>query len=209
MTYTGNSAANQTVGHGLGVAPSMIIAKQRTSSGTNWVVYHKSLGYGNVLIFTTSAAITIAEYWGSAAPTSTVFGVKGGGYDNNTNGASMVAYCFAPIAGYSAFGSYTGNGSADGPFVFTGFRPALVIIKRSDGGYNDWYMLDTKRNTYNVMSLVLRPSASTAEQEYNPLLDTLSNGFKIRDSSGSWNTSTGTHVYAAFAESPFKYSLAR
>jgi len=205
VTYTGNTSANQTVGHGLGIAPSMIIAKCRTSNGTNWVVYHKSLGNNKLLIFTSQGLIDLAEYWGTSNPTSNVFGVKGGGYDNNTG--NVVAYCFAPVAGYSAFGNYTGNLSTDGPFVFCGFRPRFVMIKRSDGTGN-WQMYDTSLNPYNVTGNYLTANLANAE-EYYLSLDILSNGFKLRNVDTGINGSGNTYIYACFAENPFKYSLAR
>jgi len=206
VTYTGNTAANQTVGHGLGVAPSMIIAKGRTIGSLNWVVYHVSLGGVDKLLIlnSTNAVATLSEYWGSAAPTSTVFGVKGGGYDNN-NG-NMVAYCFAAVAGYSAFGSYTGNGSTDGVFVYLGFKPAFLLIKRTDTSGENWWMLDSKRNTYNVLDKYLLASSSGAEGTATTH-DWLSNGFKAR--SANTNENNGTYIYAAFAEFPFKYARAR
>jgi hypothetical protein len=204
VTYTG-VAADSTVGHGLGVAPSMIIAKSKTNSGTNWVVYHTSLGINKTMIFTSSGEIGITGYWGTANPTSTVFGVKNG-YDNNAG--NMVAYCFAPVAGYSAFGTYTGNLSTDGPFVFCGFRPRFVMIKRSDGGVGNWQMYDTSANPYNVVGNYQTANLSNAE-EYYLSLDILSNGFKLRNVDTGINGSGNTYIYACFAENPFKYSLAR
>ena len=119
----------------------------------------------------------------------------------------MVAYCFAPVAGYSAFGSYTGNGSTDGPFVYTGFRPRFILWKRSDGA-ESWWINDTSRLGYNGANQALFPNLSNAENTANNI-DILSNGFKIRGSGGEVNASGGTYIYAAFAEFPFKYSLAR
>jgi len=203
ITYSGSAVA-ATIGHGLGVAPSMIISK-RTGSG-NWAVYHISLGINQyVFLNSDAAANTVSNYWGTTSPTSTVFGVIGGGYDNNSGPA--VAYCFAPIAGYSAFGSYTANGSADGPFVYTGFRPAWILFKGAGGGTN-WFLFDSKRSTYNSVGNLLYPNAPNAENTGATYLDFLSNGFKIRTASGDMNSS-GTYTYAAFAENPFKYSLAR
>ena len=208
VTYTG-TGANATVGHGLGVAPSMIISKSRTSTGSdgNWPVYHKSLGATDYLILNTTAATAanIGAY-NNTSPTSSVFSV---GTFTGTNGSALgiIAYCFAPIAGYSAFGSYTGNGSADGPFVFTGMRPAYVMIKRSSA-VADWYVLDVVRNTYNAANLNLYPNLSNAEATFSAL-DILSNGFKIRNSDNDFNASGGTYIYMAFASNPFKTSLAR
>ena len=122
---------------------------------------------------------------------------------------NYVAYCFAEVEGYSKFGSYTGNGSADGPFVYTGFRPAFVLFKRSDSTGN-WYIFDVQRNTYNLTNLTLFPNLSGAEStETNNILDILSNGFKHRGIGGFSNASGGTYIYMAFASNPFKNSLAR
>ena len=207
VTYTG-TGASATVGHGLGVAPSFIIAKWRTGGSTQgWVCYHSSLGSSQYLVLnTTAAAATNAPTW-VTNPTSTVFSVSTDNW-NNGSGFTFVAYCFAPVAGYSAFGSYTGNGSTDGPFVYTGFRPRFLLLKISSTT-GDWAIYDTSRNTYNVMDLYLYPNSSAAEGgSGTPRVDALSNGFKLRNS-GQDNTSSATYIYAAFAESPFKYSRAR
>jgi hypothetical protein len=214
VTYTG-TGANATVGHGLGVAPSMLIIKRRSSSASDssWIVGHVgiTMGSGRLILNGTDAntAGGASVLWNSTAASSTVFSI--GNYTAvNDSGATFVAYCFAPIAGYSAFGSYTGNGSADGPFVFTGFRPAFVMVKRSSSSGTNWQILDTKRSTYNVMADYLYASAANAEgYDTGVGIDSLSNGFKIRGTDANTNTSTATYIYMAFAESPFKYSLAR
>ena len=205
VTYTG-TGANATVGHGLGVAPSMLIIKRRDST-SNWLVYQISLGNTKGLVLNaTQAESTDSTYWNNTSPTSSVFSLGSGGAANASAG-TMVAYCFAPVAGYSAFGSYTGNGSADGPFVFTGMRPAYVMIKRTDSTAS-WYVLDVARNTYNAANLNLYPNLSDSEATFSAL-DILSNGFKIRNSDVDFNASGGTYIYACFASNPFKYSLAR
>jgi hypothetical protein len=206
VTYTGNGTAS-TVGHGLGVAPSMVIVKQRSASGNNWGVYHASAGATKYLeLNTTIAATTGGTPWNNTEPTSTVFTV-GTWNAVNANGSTYVAYCFAPIAGYSAFGSYTGNGSTDGTFVYTGFRPAYLLIKRTDTT-GDWIVWDAKRNTYNALNSILYPNLSSAEATAASVnIDFLSNGFKLRASSSV--LISGDFIYAAFAESPFKYALAR
>jgi hypothetical protein len=206
LTYTG-TGANATVGHGLGVAPGMVIVKQRTAaSTTNWAVWHTSIANTNYLLLNTTAASTSGTtYWNSTTPTSTVFSIGSAG-DTNTNTGTYVAYCFAPIAGYSAFGSYTGNGSSNGPFVYLGFRPRWVLIKRTDST-SDWYIWDTARDTYNVVTNTLLADTAGAETSATSI-DDLSNGFKCR-SSTVVNASSGTYIYAAFAENPFNYSLAR
>ena len=158
------------------------------------------------LLNTTAASYSNSNYWNNTSPTSTLFSL-GNGNDTNQSSATFVAYCFAQIAGYSAFGSYTGNGSSDGAFVFTGFRPRFVMVKRTDSTGN-WYNLDTARNTFNVVNLLLQPNQSSAESTFT-FSDYLSNGFKLRDNSVDWNANGGTYIYMAFAENPFKYSLAR
>ena len=210
VTYTG-TGANATVGHGLGVAPAMYITKKRNST-SDWAVYQQSIPGSPSYVLslqTTDAAINVGVWWNSTSPTSTVFSL-GTSATVNGSGDSFVAYCFAPIAGYSAFGSFTGNASSDGPFVYTGFRPAYIMLKRTDSGGYDWYVFDTKRNTYNLTNASLYPDLSSVEGVSGvSVLDILSNGFKMRGSSGGTNPSGGTMIYAAFAENPFKYSLAR
>lgn len=207
VTYTG-TGSNATVGHGLGVAPSMIIVKNR-SVVENWPVYHVSLtANGRILLNTTGAYAASSSQWNNTAPTSSVFTVN---TDTGVNGSgnSLVAYCFAAIPGYSAFGSYTGNGSADGVFVYLGFRPRFVMIKRTDAIAN-WEILDSSRDQYNPEGTVLRSDSSGSEAtDANLKLDFLSNGFKLRGVWSQLNASGGTFIYACFAESPFSLSLAR
>jgi len=208
VTWTGNSS-NSTVGHGLGVAPSLIIAKARNEINF-WPVYHASLGRGAYLGLdeTSASNTTYADYWGDANPTSTVFGIKGNA-GNNRNGKLMLAYCFAPVAGYSSFGSYTGNGSTDGPFVFTGFRPRFLITKRTDSSTSgDWNIVDTARGSYNVVGPYVYANQSTAEGTAS-IYDLLSNGFKIRESGAGTNANGSSYIYIAFAENPFAYARAR
>jgi hypothetical protein len=213
ITYTGNGIDGATVGHGLGVAPSMIIIKNRTDSASAfWCVYHRSAFVSgadpNVLYLNSTQAQTDdTNVWGSSPDfNSTTF--KLGDYNgSNGSGDSLVAYCWAPIAGFSAFGSYTGNGSTDGPFVYLGFRPRFILIKRSSD-IDDWFMYDTARSPYNPMNFVLSPNSSAADTATtNP--DDLSNGFKLRSTSGGTNASGSTYIYACFAENPFKNALAR
>ena len=209
VTYTG-TGANATVGHGLGVAPSLIITKARNNAAP-WPIYSATLGISQYLeLNTTIAAGSIANYWGANSPSSTVFSLPNANYNNNVSGNTMVAYCFAPVAGYSAFGSYTGNGSTDGPFVYLGFRPRFVMTKRTDtGGVGmNWVIVDTARDTSNACDDLLRPNLSDAEVVYTTM-DTLSNGFKMRNTDFSINGSGATYIYMAFAENPFKYANAR
>jgi hypothetical protein len=217
VTYTG-IAGNvvRTFGHGLGVAPKMVIVKDRVLgiTGTdNWVVYHASATAAGFLLLNTTAAYSAnANYWGNTAPTSTVVSVGGNASNvSNESGVTYVAYCWAEIAGFSKFGSYVGNANADGPFIYTGFRPKFVMFKRTDST-GSWEIQDTSRSDYNVISKELYANLSDAEYDdiYNNS-DFLSNGFKIRSgaSSGNNNPSGGTIIYMAFAENPFKNSLAR
>ena len=214
VTYTG-TGANATVGHGLGVAPKMVIVKLRSgSAGTAaWVVYHSSDNAspqsGYMRLDGTGAFASDTTAWNNTAPTSSVFSIGTLAAVNYAAANNYVAYCFSEIAGYSKFGSYTGNGSADGPFIYTGFRPRYVMIKGSSFVSN-WFVIDTSRNTYNVAPNALRPNLSDAETSTGTYsIDILSNGFKLRSSAADANTSSATFIYACFAENPFNYSLAR
>ena len=206
VTWTGT--ANATVGHGLNAAPKLVITKSRTSA-VAWRIWSKefSNAASNYLGFDTGAVGNFGgTYWGSM--TSTVIGLGAGTYDNNTG--SMVAYCFAPVEGYSAFGSYIGNGSSDGPFVYTGFRPAFILYKESSASGEHWHIRDTTRDPINVTNKRLMPSATTAEGSGTAFqIDVLSNGFKLRSGNDTQNFSGSTYIYAAFAENPFKIARAR
>lgn len=202
VTYVGTGVANATIGHGLGATPALIIWKNRASAGTNWITYHTSLGVNQYIYLNlTSNAATLSNVFGVSSTTFTV-----GTTSPDYNGTSMVAYCWTPIAGYSQFGSYTGNGSTDGPFVYLGFRPRFLLIKSASIAATDWLLYDSVRNTGNVENSYLQPNTSAAEGTY-ALPDFLSNGFKIRNTGA--NTSGETVIYAAFAENPFKYANAR
>jgi hypothetical protein len=205
VTYTG-TGANATVGHGLGAVPSMIIVKCRNASGDIWPVYNVSIGNTKYLRLNGTNLAATFNSWQDTTPTSTVFYIS---TDTvvNTNGNTYVAYCFAPIAGYSAIGSYTGNGSADGPFIYTGFRPAFVMIK-STSFSEDWTILDATRNPYNVADEILKPNTSDSTYVFS-IEDFVSNGFKLRSTGSLTNSSGNTYIYMAFAQNPFKYSLAR
>jgi hypothetical protein len=202
VTFTSDgTTAGGTVGHGLGVAPSMVIYKGRNTA-ENWFIYHVSLGGSNAVFLNLTNASTSTGTFNSTTPTSSVIQLR----QSSWGASNLVAYCFAPVAGYSAFGSYTGNGSADGTFVFTGFRPRFVLVKRTDST-SSWGLIDTARDTYNVTTKLLFPNASDAENTSYTPEDILSNGFKLRDT--TYNISSGTYIYMAFAESPFKYANAR
>jgi hypothetical protein len=212
VTYTG-TGVNATVGHGLGVAPpSMVIVKHRNAVDA-WYVYHVSLTSAAYVLQlnTTIAQTSIPTIFNSTAPTSSVFSV-GTDSSTNTGSGTYVAYCWAPVAGYSAFGSYTGNGSADGPFIYTGFRPRWLMTKRTDTGVGgpDWIILDTSRDANNVMSTGLWANGTPADNSGSYYYtDCLSNGIKLRNAFSSLNASGGTYIYAAFAENPLKYANAR
>jgi hypothetical protein len=213
VTYPGNGTSGATVGHGLGVAPQLLIVKRRSSPGAtaNWAVWHGSLTAGQNLFLNTtdSASAYSPSRFTSTLPTSTVFSL-GGGDETNYSGGTFVAYAFTPVVGYSSMGSYTGNGSTDGPFVYTGFRPRWIMVK-STGSAENWFLLDTARNTYNAVNSYLMPNSSSAEDANNSTVNTdfLSNGFKLRATTSALNTNAIIYIYAAFAENPFQYARAR
>jgi hypothetical protein len=198
VSWTG-SGANATIGHSLGAVPKMIIIRRRTGSSTNWIVYHESIGNNNELFLNLSNASTSSTRFQSTSPTSSVFSVSSNSAVNESS-QSIIAYCFAEKQGYSKFGSYTGNGSTDGTFIYTGFKPSWIMFKRSDA-VQDWYIYDNKRSSFNVAQAQLDAMDAGAE---GSLLsgDFLSNGFKFRSASSAFNTSGGTYIYMAFAENP-------
>jgi hypothetical protein len=207
VTYTVTSTASMTIGHGLGVAPQLIIEKRRDGA-SNWDVYTAATGNTGRLQLNSTAAFDVqAGVWNNTTPTSTVFSQQGNGTWHSI-GSTCVAYCWTPIAGFSAFGSYTGNGSTDGPFVYTGFRPKFVLFKISSAAGN-WFIRDTARDVYNASTTSLYPNLSDAENAAAAAVDILSNGFKLRNSTSGVNGSGETLIYAAWAESPFRNSLAR
>ena len=205
VSYTG-TGANATVGHGLGVAPRMIILKSRTDGGADWRVYHASVGNTGYLELNTAGATTTSSTtWQNTTPTSTVFSIGTSG-TVNLNTGSFIAYCFAEIKGFSKFGSYTGNGSSNGTFVYTGFKPAFVMVKSTGAGAN-WLMQNNKTLGYNASNSELYANLSNAEGTFDRA-DLLSNGFKTRINSGENNSSGVTYIYMAFSESPFVSSKA-
>ena len=200
VSFTG-TAANATVGHGLGVAPACFITKSRVNA-ENWGFYHQSLGNGKQLeLNTTAAQKTSSAYYNNTSPTSTVFSI--GTADSTNDNQNMIAYCFAEIKGYSKFGSYTGNGSTDGTFVYTGFKPAFIILKNTSNAQN-WYMYDNKRSDFNLSNDHIYADLSNAEVANSSHgIDILSNGWKIKTSNDGWNGSGENYIYMAFAENPF------
>jgi len=204
QTWTGDASGNATVGHGLSQAPEFIIIKPRTEA-RHWLIWHKDFNdYDKAMLFDTGTPAD--NRFGPSAPTSLVYGLYSG--QGNRDGTNFVGYAFHSVDGYSKFGSYTGNGSDDGTFVYTGFRPAFVLTRRTDSTAN-WTIIDTTRSTYNDPDDNLQANSSNAEFT-NTRYDILSNGIKMRrGASGDTNASGGTYIYMAFAEMPFKYANAR
>ena len=199
---TGTAGIN--IGHGLGQKPAMIIAKSTNITVTNWAVYHQSLGATKYLTLNaTTASTTSATRWNNSEPTTTTFQTGSSG-DIGGSDRTMIAYCFAEKTGYSKFGSYTGNGNADGPFIYTGFKPSFILMKRSDTGnsYDNWYIFDNKRDGFNPNNKKIAPNISDAESSDTGLFDLLSNGFKLRTTNSNNNGSGGNFIYMAFAEEP-------
>jgi len=199
VSYTG-TGANATVGHGLGAVPKMIIVKDR-SAVKNWTVYHIGVGNDKDILLDVTNAENTSTAWNNTTPTSSVFSIGTLG-NVNTSSNNYIAYCFAEKKGFSKFGSYTGNDNADGPFIYTGFKPAFTILKRTDSADN-WLMQDNKRkNPFNVVDTQLFPDLNNAESSSSAILDYCSNGFKIRKTGGNINASGGSYIYMAFAEQP-------
>jgi hypothetical protein len=188
------------VGHGLGSEAKMVIVKNRDQADA-WYSYHASLGGTKYMSFnSTGGAATGSTLWQDTDPTSSVFSI---GTNNvvNTSGENYIAYCFADVKGFSKFGSYTGNGNADGTFIYTGFKPAFIMIKSSSSTGTNWFMLDNKRNTYNIVNTYLMADSSAVDQSAD-MLDITSNGFKQRNTYNNLNGSGVSYIYMAFAEEP-------
>ena len=202
VTYTGNTSNNQTVGHGLGSVPSVIIIRNRTRT-EDWRLNHQRVnsGTGMIRLNSTDAYNTTGTTLMNVAPTSSVFNIS---TDWSVNGNyPFVAYCFAEKQGYSKFGTYVGNGNADGPFVYTGFKPAFLIMKETSSSGGNWVMFDNKRDLGNVTKTRLFPNLTNADNTTRNYVDLLSNGFKLRDTDADHNQSGQTMIYMAFAENPF------
>ena len=218
VKFTSPASGSFDVGHGLNAVPNLIITKP-TSRSAGWVTYHSSLNGGNpgtsyfVYLNTTAGQASLASppMWGSTGVTSSKFGASVGA--TCAGSESLIAYCFSAVAGYSAFGSYTGNNDANGPFVYLGFRPRFVMFKDSSTT-GAWMIMDSSRDTYNVEENGLAPNNANPESTYSgyPQVDFLSNGFKIRanNANSHWNNVSGNiYIYAAFAENPTKFANAR
>ena len=202
VTYTGNTSNNQTVGHGLGAKPSVILIRNRTRV-ESWRLNHQSInnGTGMIRLNSTDAYNTTGTTLMNVAPTSSVFNVS---TDWSVNGNySYVAWCWAEKQGYSKFGKYVGNGNADGPFVYTGFKPAFLIMKETSSSGGNWVMFDNKRDTYNVTKHRLFPNLINSDNTTRNYIDLLSNGFKMRNTDADHNQNGQSMVYMAFAENPF------
>ena len=198
VKWTNSTSNAGTIGHGLGVAPKMIIFKT-TSAVTNWYVYHKSIGAGNFLELNgTVGSQASANLFDNTEPTTSVFSTgTNPAFINNT----MIAYCFAEKQCFSKFSSYTGNGNADGTFVYTGFKPAFFLLKKTSAT-DDWHLFDTKRDAYNMAEKNLRPNRNDAETTASVDIDILSNGVKLKNSDDNGNASGSNYIYMAFAEAP-------
>ena len=198
VSYTGNETAS-TLKHGLSTVPQMIIVKGLISA-RDWIVGHHTQGWTKSAMLNETTAYSNQTHWNNTAPTSSVFTIEGGSNSNvNTNNAAYIAYIFSERQGYSKFGSYTGNGNANGAFVYTGFKPAFVMVKRTDASAH-WRMFDNKREGYNVDNDALKANTTDAETTTD-FIDLLSNGFKLRSSDSAVNG--GTVIYMAFASNPF------
>jgi hypothetical protein len=201
VTYTGVGAA-RTIGHGLNAAPEMIITKARNQGSYDWAVYHSALGATKHLRLNQTSAVETSSYaWNDTAPTSSVFSVANASFSGDPY--NYVAYCISPVAGYSAVGSYIGSGDTNGPFVYTGFKPAFILLKTSTRSGDQWVIHDTSRDTYNAADAYLLPNTNGAEGTISGGIDILSNGFKVRNGSGSYGGSGDTYIWYAVAENPF------
>jgi len=211
VTYSGNGTAGATIGHGLSKAPEMVIIKSRTNGNDWWDTYHKDIGADKSLFLNDTAAAGSRTYYNNTHPSSSVI-YLGSDRSSNGSGETFVAYCFHSVDGYSKVGSYTGSSSADGTFLYTGFKPKFVLLKDVAGG--EWGMFDSTRNSYNVVNKQLQADGSSAEYsgDSNRDMDFLSNGIKLRNAAPNgliFDNSARTYIYIAFAETPFKYSNAR
>jgi hypothetical protein len=206
VSYTGNSTVGATIGHGLNQAPDFMIIKSRDDTNS-WTVYSSAIGNtGALFLEGTAGTNTNIAFWNNTSPTSTVFTTHSNAA-NNSSSNDYIAYCFHSVDGFSKFGSYVGGGTSF-PFVYTGFRPAFVMIKATSGSEN-WNIVDTMRDPFNGAKKLLFASATTVNAVATNGVDLLANGFKPRDNIGNYNSSGVTYIYMAFAENPFKYSNAR
>ena len=198
-SYTG-TGSNATVGHGLGAVPKMIIVKETIGSANDWTVYHVTQGSNTRGILNETNAWGSNTAWNNTTPTSSLFTI-GSGSVVNRSGSTYMAYCFAEKQGFSKFSSYVGNGSADGTFIYTGFKPAFIMVKNTASGHG-WQLRDNKRTTFNLLDNLMYANATSAEQTTDGI-DFLSNGWKLRNAAGDNNANNNTYIYMAWAENPF------
>ena len=209
MTYSGTTGDVHTIGHGLGVTPQVWIVKQRSGNSEfkDWFFWHHQMAADNIVdnrMLFLNKTDALGTYTGINAVTSSTIRVKSS--TTAQNGDTFVAYAFAEKQGYSKFGKYVGNGSnTNGPFVYTGFKPAFILAKRTDAAAHHWFMWDSERAPSNLVQAVLKPNSDAAESTLFQI-DILSNGFKHYNNYGSTNVSGGTYIYMAFAENPFTTS---
>ena len=203
VTYTGDGNTSQTVKHGLGGVPEAILMKNRDRS-SQWESYFAPVGNSHIMELSTNAAKQDTDNFGNTDPTSTVFTVDSGANNANASGEDIVAYCFRSIQGYSKIGGYKGNNNTDGTFVYTGFKPAWLMLKNYDDSGNSaqWYMFDNKRDTDNVVQNIMHPNVTDAASN-SAVCDFLSNGFKFTTADNAWNGNGDNYLYMAFAEHPF------
>ena len=218
-TYTGNDTGGATIGHGLGVTPDVVIVKISDGANDNWNVYTEEGGSGRTLWLDDDGVVSTQSgyytyMWNDTAPTSTVTTLGSNGAVNGSS-RDYVVYSFASVEGYSKFGGYSGNGSTDGTYVYTGFKPAYVLVRRTNAGGSYWDQHDNKRNPHNVVNTVLYPNEDDPEEAYaigtagSPNMNFYSNGFRLESTHGEVNGSGDSYFYMAFAETPFKYANAR
>ena len=204
IRYVGNQTAGHTIPHHLGAKPDAILVKH-LGDGQQWATQWSPLGATKVMRWASTNSVSDSNTrWNDTEPTTSVFTV-GTEHETNTNDGNHIAYCFTSIKGYSKIGSYTGNANDNGTYSYTGFKPAWIMIKRTDASKN-WYLIDNKRETFNPNheTSILFANSNNAEQTLSDReVDFLSNGFKLRGSDGDVNASGGTYIYMAFAESPF------
>jgi len=198
VSWTVPASGSTTISHSLSAVPKMIISKCTDTDNTDWETYHNGIGNANTIQLNTTAASGDNNAYNDTDPTSSGFSIVTAGFGANR---AMISYLFAEVKGYSKFGKYTGNGNVDGAFVYTGFRPAWLMVKRTDAT-EGWFLIDSKRNTFNPVKNFLRPNGSNAEDSGTAWCDFTANGFKWIASDGLQNTSGGTYIYAAFAEAP-------
>jgi len=198
VKYTG-TGSNATVGHGLGAVPKMVIVKDRTTT-RNWFVYHNSIGNANRLKLDDTSASGSSNVWNNTTPTSSVFSIDSQVY-TNASGNNFIAYCFAEKTGYSKIGSFIGNGNADGTFIYTGFKPAFILVRASNLTTN-WHLYDNKRDLINPADIILRANSTNTEATNSEFAyDFVSNGFKARSSGSEFNGSGNTFIYYAVGQS--------